>query len=145
MIYVHFFFLNNIAQAVAVAAISAATGAIPIPAVGATIDFALILGTVTGYFKQLGLSDKTSGQLEKYVHIYTRYQFQSVGEWLLKLACEELGALAVGEATKYIPLIGIGIAGSISFGFTLLYLLRCVNDLERVALAVWDEATDQPN
>ena len=62
---------------------------------------------------------------------------------ILKLTFEELGALAAGEAAKYIPFVGIGIAGSISFAFTLRYLLRCINDLERVALAIWDEEASQ--
>ena len=63
-------------QAVTVASMSACTGAIPIPAVGATVDAVLIAGTVTAYFEQIGVLDRQSSLFDKYTDVYKRYKFQ---------------------------------------------------------------------
>ncbi|CAB4036395.1 interferon-inducible GTPase 5-like [Paramuricea clavata] len=99
------------AQAGAVAAISAATGAILIPGVGGAIVVALIGGTIAVYYRQFGFNNTTPEELDvldkKYREIIETYQFT---------------------------------AGSISFAFTLRYLLRSINELEEVAMTVWDNA-----
>ena len=56
---------------------------------------------------------------------------------------EPPGAYKAQYVSKYTPIVGPVIAGTISFVLTLRYLRRCVNELEEVALAVWDEAAKQ--
>ena len=142
------FWQINIARAVVVAAISAATGIIPVPVVGAVIDAGLIARTITVYYEQLGLVNITSDNCKlsgKYKDVLGKFFCRSTGELISKLAWEEGAKLATGEVANYIPFIGLAIAGGISFGFTLQYLLRCIQELEVVALAVWDKAAEQHN
>ena len=46
---------------------------------------------------------------------------------------------AVEEFTRYIPLLGSAIAGSISFSSTYYFLHQCLNELEKIALDLLDE------
>ena len=127
------------------AAISAATGAIPVPVVGGVIDVVLIGGTITVYYRQFGLNNTTSEELEvldkKIKEIIERYHFSSGAEFAKIVATKTFGIiLGVEEVSKFIPIIGMVIAGSISFAFTLRYLLRSIKELEEAAMAVWDNA-----
>ncbi len=127
------------------AAASAGTGAIPIPGVGGVIDLVLIGGTITVYYRQLGLNNTTPEELElldkKYMEIIQRYQFRSAAEFASTFATKTFVLiLGVEEVSAFIPIIGIVLAGSISFAFTLRYLFRSINELEEAATAVWDNA-----
>ncbi|CAB4003800.1 interferon-inducible GTPase 5-like, partial [Paramuricea clavata] len=131
------------ARAVAVATISARNGVIPIPRWGAVLDAKLIRDTIEEYHIRLGLHDITSDTFEefnKYEKVLQIYKFQSDEELLLSLNSEAHGLRKVQEVSKYIPILGTLIAGSISFVLMSRYLERCVDELEVVALAVWDDA-----
>ena len=136
----------NVAQAVAVATISAGAGAIPIPGVGGVIDFVLIRGTITAYYRQLGLSNIKKEDLDsldaKYKEIIERYQsVVSDKEFVSTSVTKAMGVLlGIEEISKYIPFIGLFIVGSIEFALTLRYLLRVVSELEEAAIALWDNA-----
>ena len=146
---------SDTAQAVAVAAVSAGTGAIPILGVGAVVDFVLISGTIAVYYTQFGLNNTTAEELKllgkKYMEIIARYQFSSATEFASTFATKSIGAVfAVEQVSAFIPIIGIALAGSISFAFTLRYLFLSINELEEAAMAVWDNAakrasTDRTN
>ena len=130
-------------QAVLVASLSGAASAIP--AVGGMIDIVLIRGTIMAYYMQLGLSNTTSEEREtldkKYKEIIDKYNPGRVKEWASTTASvsKTLGLIiGVEEVSKFIPIIGIAISGSISFALTLKYLHSAVNDLEETAIAVWD-------
>ena len=130
------------------AALSAATGAIPIPGVGGVIDVILIRGTIMVYYRQFGLNNTTLEEdtlLEKKIRdIVERYSFRSVLDFAPAIATKTFGLmLGVEEVSTFIPIIGIVIAGSISFAFTLHYLLKAINELEEAAMAVWDNAAKQ--
>ncbi|CAB4036457.1 interferon-inducible GTPase 5-like, partial [Paramuricea clavata] len=130
-------------RAVAVATISARNGVIPIPGRGAVLDAELIRDTIEDYHRQLGLHDVTSDTFEefnKYEKVLQIYKFQSDEELLLSLNSESHGLRKVQEVSKYIPILGTIIAGRISFVLMSRYLERCVDELEVVALAVWDDA-----
>ena len=121
------------------ATISAGASAIPIPGVGAAIDFALIRGTIMAYYIQLGLNNTTSEERalldKKYNDIIDRYKSSST------VVTKALGLMVgVEEISKYIPIIGVVIASSVGFAVTLHYLIRCINELEEAAIAVWDNA-----
>ena len=127
----------------AAAAISAVNGAIPLPDKRALLDAKLVKDAVTDYYKKLGISDLTSDNFERFHEfedILRRYNFQSNEQVILSLESEPDRSRKVQDVCKYIPIVGTTIAGSISFALTLPYLLRCVNELEKLALAVWDEA-----
>ncbi|CAB4016205.1 interferon-inducible GTPase 5-like [Paramuricea clavata] len=132
-------------QAVAVATISAGAGAIPIPCVGGVIGTILITGTMMVYYRQLGLNNTTAEERalldEKYRGIIERYQSRSPNDVVSILSTKALTVIVgVEEVSKYIPLIGLAIASSIGFALTLRYLLKCINELEEAAIAVWDNA-----
>ena len=129
------------------ATVSAATGAIPVPGVGGFIDAVLIRGAIMTFFRQLGLNDTSSKERDlldkKYTDIIDRYRSLagSTKKFVATLVGKSLGvALGIEEVSKYIPIIGIVIASSISFAYTLRYLLKAINELEEAAVAVWDTA-----
>ena len=127
------------------AAVSAATGVIPIPGVGVAIDAVLIGGTITVYYRQFGLYNTTPEELDlldkKIKEIIERYHFSSAAEFAKTVVTKTFGIiLGVEEVSKFIPIIGMVIAGSISFASTLRYLLRSIKELEEAAMAVWDNA-----
>ena len=127
------------------ATISAGASAIPIPGVGAAIDFAVIRGTIMAYYIQLGLNNTTSEERalldKKYNDIIDRYKSSSVKEFASTVVTKALGLMVgVEEISKYIPIIGVVIASSVGFALTLHYLIRCINELEEAAIAVWDNA-----
>ena len=118
------------------ATISAGNGANPFSG-GAVFDAELIRDTVKDYHRQLDLHDVTSDtfeQFNKYEKVLQRYKFQSDEELLLSLNSEAHGLRKVQEVSKYIPILGTAIAGSISFALMLRYLVRCVDELEEVAI-----------
>ena len=139
-------FIIYVAQAVAVATISAGTGAIPVSGVGVAIDYVLIKGTIVMFVRQLGLSDIKSEDLAsldtKYTEIIKRYKSVASDKKTVKTTVTKAMGVLMGieEVSKYIPLVGLFIAGSIAFALTLRYLLRVVNELEETAIAVWDNA-----
>lgn len=57
---------------------------------------------------------------------------------MLKTAFSEgqLVALGVKEIWKYLPFLGVAIAGSVAFAFALRFLLKTINDIEDVANAL---------
>ena len=95
------------------------------------------------YYRRLGLHDITSDNFERFNEfkgVLQRYHFQSGEELCLPLESELRAARESQGFSKYIPILGTIIAGRILFRRTLRYLLRCVDELEEVALAVSDEA-----
>ena len=134
-----------IAQAVLVASLSGAASGIPVPVLGSVVDFVLIRGTVTAYYVQLGLNNTTSEERDmldkKYREIIDKYSPGTVKEFASNAVSKTMGVIfGVEEVSKYIPFIGVVIASSISFAFTLKYLISAVNELEETAIAVWDNA-----
>lgn len=128
---------------------SAATGAIPIPLAGVVLDGVLIGATIMIYHKEFGLQNKTPEELSllgpKYIEIIMRHnKLGKHPELIASFVSRSLGAiLPVEQVAKFIPIVGSIIAGSISFAFTLRFLLRCIGELEEAALAVWDKIAER--
>ncbi len=59
-----------------------------------------------------------------------------IGKLMAKYAAT---SLAVEEFSRYIPLVGMGIASSISVCTTYYFLKQCLNELEEIAFACLDE------
>ena len=136
-----------VAQAGAVATLAAGAGAVPVPAVGLVVDLVLIRATVKAYCKQLGLTNRTSEELDlldtKYKDIIQRYEsIISAKELSLNATSKEYAVMVgVEQISKFIPIVGSFIASTAVFVFTLRYLLSAISELEEAALAVWDNAT----
>ena len=79
-------------------------------------------------------------RFDEFEDILRRFNFQSNEQVNFSLESEADRSRKVQDVCEYIPTVGTTIAGSISFALTLHYLLRCVNELEELAVAVWDEA-----
>ncbi len=119
---------------------------IPIPGGAVAADVALIISATAMYYRELGLDDLTGDQLVKLpTHIQeiiaNRYRIKSFKDLATSVASKKLvKSMAVEEASKVIPIVGAVIASTISFTFTLHYLLCCISELEEAALAAWDDA-----
>ena len=130
------------------AACSAGTGAIPLPVVGGFIDVVIIGATLAIYYKEFGLEHRTPEELalldKKSKEIIKRYSLRSTTELVANIGTKSFGVLfAVEEVSKFIPIIGLAIAGSISFALTLRYLRCSIDELEDAALAVWDKVAER--
>ncbi|XP_028404337.1 interferon-inducible GTPase 5-like [Dendronephthya gigantea] len=136
------------AQAVAVAVVSAGSGAVPVPGLGCVLDLILIGGTIRNYYRAFGLGNTTPEELEllnkHYRDIIKRYGLTSVLAIFKSAGTKTaLVLLSVEEVSKFIPILGLVIAGSASFATSLYFLNRSVNEMEEVALAVWDNAAER--
>ena len=118
--------------------------ALPIPAVEDDIDVARIGGAVGVYYRQLGLNNLKSDDLEsldtKFREIIERYQPSSTIEFASPIETKKGGVEVV---LKFIPVIGRAIAGSKSFAITIGYLTSALDEMEEAALAVWDNAAEK--
>ena len=126
------------------ATVSAANGAVPIPALGGLIDVMLLRGTITSYFRKLGLHDITFEERDlldkKYSEIIDRYKslFKFPKEFIASMGKSLSLLLGIPQVTKYVPIVGIAMASSVSFAVVLRYLIKSINELEEVAMAVWE-------
>ena len=114
----------NIASAVLVAVVSAGTG---------RIDRVIIEGAIGYYHRLFGLKIK-SEEIEFLVNTYWQDSIKEGG-----------AIFALERVVKYGLVVGVTIAGTKSFILALQYLVRSVNELEKAALAVWDNAVKQIN
>ena len=127
------------------ATISAGAGVIPLPAVGGLVDAALIRTTVTAYCRQLGLNNTEESAMmdKKKTEIINNYQSESIVSHFVSVAHSIGLSIGVEEISKLIPFVGSAIAGSIGFAKTLRYLIKSIDELEEVAMAVWENAAKQ--
>ena len=134
---------------VLVAGISAGVAVAPVPGLSIAVDSALMFNEVREYITQLGIPVEGS-TIFKFLSlttqrsvVATQVQFSSVTKVLALFAKEAGAGLAVEEATRYIPFVGPAIAGTLSFGCTIIFLRSCLKEIEKVALAVLEEAKQQ--
>ena len=97
------------------------------------------------YYTQLGLKNTTPEERDmldkKYKEIIDKYNPGTVKELASTGFSKTLGVIiGVEEVSKYIPIIGMALASSVTFALTLKFLISAVNDLEEAAIAVWDNA-----
>ena len=134
---------------VLVAGMSAAVAMAPVPGLSIAVDALIMFNEVRVYITQLGIPVEgsiifnfLSSTTQRSV-VATQVQFSSVPKILALFAKEAGAGLAVEEASRYIPFVGSAIAGALSFGCTIFFLRKCLNEIEEVALAVLEEAKQQ--
>ena len=129
-----------------VASASAAAALVPLPGLSFAVDAALILKELSFYRSQLGLPEIGSAEFAK-LHLATKERVIKVG---LTTAAQLSGFLAsyaleaaVEEVVRYIPFIGLAIAGGMSYGSTYYALTQLLKNVEEVALLVLKEAAEK--
>ena len=127
------------------AVITAPASAIPVPVLGAVIDLALIIKEVAEYRKQFGLPADDSEEFEKLDEEYKkrilRYSIKTAMQLALEIGSGIGLKLGAEEVVKYIPFAGTILATAISAGFMSHYLICCIDEMEEVALQIWDRKT----
>ena len=124
------------------AAASAAVAVVPIPCLSFAVDLALIKGEISFYRSQLGLPEADSAEFSMLnVDMQNRVRkfcFTSAAQIFVFLSCYASQS-AVEEASRYIPIVGLAIAGSMSFASTYYLLHRCLAELEKTAIEVIED------
>ena len=114
---------------------------VPVPGLSVALDLALLTKEVNLYKSQLGLPEENSyefrkltPEIQKKVQRFCLTSAVQIGQ----LVAAYTASAAVEEVTRYIPLVGSFIAGSISFTSTHYFLNACLNELEETALNCLD-------
>lgn len=126
-----------------VAAVSAATAAVPLPFLSIAVDAKLIVDEVCFYRSQLCLPSEGSCDFLR-LNIQTQdiireLCFQNASQVAAFLSPYAAGA-GVEEFTRFVPLIGPVLAGGLSFAATFGALKYCLHKVKGVALAVLNDA-----
>ena len=126
-----------------VAAASFTGALIPLPGVSIAVDAILLRKEIDLYLSQLiGLSNENSDEFLK-ITPELRQKLQKFWaertDQIPQLIAAYGASSAVEEAARYIPMLGIVIAGSISFSSTYCFLQRYLNKLESTGLEFIDE------
>ena len=126
-----------------VAAASFTGALIPLSVVSIAVDAILLRKEIDLYQSQLiGLSNKNSDEFLK-ITPELRQKLQKFWaertEQIPQLLAAYGASSAVEEAARYIPMLGIVIAGSISYTSTYCFLERYLNELESTGLEFIDE------
>ena len=126
-----------------VASASAAAAVVPIPGLSVAVDIALMIKEITFYRTQLGLPVEGSAE---FANLQVNTQ-EKVRRMCLTTAAQVTGFLAayaaeasVEEFARFIPLLGLAIAGGMSFATTYYALRHCLEKVEEAALSVLVEA-----
>ena len=129
-----------------VAVASAAVAVVPLPGLSFAVDLALITGEISFYRSQLGIPEPDSAEFSK----LDLGRQERVGKFFFTSAAQISGFLAayasqsvVEEASRYIPFVGLAVAGSISYGSTYYLLHRCLGTLEKMAIEIIEDFKEQ--
>ena len=126
-----------------VAAVSAATAALPVPLLSIAVDINLIIEEVSFYRSQLCLPPIGSRRFLQ-LNVYTQecirgLCFQNTAQVAAFLAPYAAEA-GVEEFTRFVPVIGPVLAGGLSFAATYGALKYCLYKVKEIALAVLRDA-----
>ena len=128
-----------------VASASFAGALIPVPGVSITADLALLTREVNLYKSQLGLPEENSSQFQRMSKEnqarFRKFCVSGLME-IANLLALYAASSTVEEASRFIPIIGTVIAGSISFATTYHFLQQCLNELEKAALDYLDDVRE---
>ena len=126
-----------------VASASAAAAMVPIPGLSVAVDIALMIKEITFYRTQLGLPEEGSAE---FANLQVNTQ-EKVRRMCLTTAAQVTGFLtayaaeaSVEEFARFVPLLGLAIAGGMSFATTYYALKHCLEKVEEAALSVLVEA-----
>jgi hypothetical protein len=122
-----------------IASASAAAAAVPLPGLNVAVDLVLLTNEVSFYKSQLGLPDENSSENQEKVR---KFCVTSALQMATFLATYTAGS-TVEEFARFIPFVGLAIAGGISFSSTYYFLHQCLKELEGSALDFVDEMTSR--
>lgn len=129
-----------------IAGLSGAAGAAPVPGLSIPVDIFLIVSEIKEYNAQLGIPVEGSKIFEA-LSLITRKEISKIQLQLISIekcfslfGTEVAAGLVMEEATRFIPIVGLVIAGTVSFGRTLLFLRTYLKKFEKIALKVLEEA-----
>ena len=129
-----------------VATLSLGGAIIPLPGLSIAVDLTLITAELNLYKSQLGLHEENSSYFRKMSpEIQGRVQkFSFTSVIQIANAVAAYGACSgVEEVSRYIPILGSAIAGSISFSSTYYFLHRSLGELENTAMDYLDEVNTE--
>ena len=125
-----------------IAALSLGGAVIPVPGLSIVADITFLTLEMKLYRSQLGLPEKNS---PKFLRMTVENQAK-VRKFCITTAAEFAKRLnsyakssAVEEVARYIPIVGILMAGSISFYTTYYFLRDSLDELEKTAMDYLDE------
>lgn len=126
-----------------VASASGAAALVPIPGLSVAVDVGLITNEISFYRTQLGLPEEGSPEFAK----LTVTNQEKVRKICLTTTSQVAGFLAayasetaLEEFSRFIPIVGLAIAGSMSFATTYYGLQHCLKKGEESALSILNEA-----
>lgn len=103
---------------------------------------ALLSREIDLYKSQLGLPVKESDEFGRLTPELQRkagkFFFTSTVEFA-KLLATYCASAPVEESARFIPFLGVAIAGTISFVSTLYFLHSCLGEMEKIALEIVDD------
>ena len=128
-------------------ATASATGTlVPIPGLSVAVDAALILRELSFYRSQLGLPEIGSAEFVALHHV-TREKVLAVSITTVSKLCGFFASYAaesaIEEATRFIPIVGMVVASTMSFCTTYYVLHRLLKVVKDVAFSVIREAADR--
>lgn len=135
-------FVPTLVRAGLAATVAAGTSLIPLPGIGAALDLAIIVEEVMLYIKLFGLPGNDSVEFKKLDEALQNRLFKYSIKTAMKLTAEIMSEftleLGVEEVVKYIPIAGTILSCALSVTFTSRYLIRCIDELEKVALLIME-------
>ena len=124
-----------------VAAASGAGAVIPVVGLSVALDIFLLTKEVQFYKSQLGLPEENSYEFKAMtpeIQEKIRKFCITSGVQIVNLMAAYGVSSTVEEVSRFIPIIGVAIAGSISFTSTHYFLHCCLNDMEKTTLQFLD-------
>ena len=137
------FFSNSILGRIwKIATLSFGGAIIPVPGLSITADLALLTLEMKLYKSQLGLPEENSPEflrmsIENQAKI-RKFCITSAAQIAKNLAYYATSS-AVEEVARFIPILGIAIAGSLSFSSTYYFLRRSLDKFTKTAMDYLDE------
>ena len=105
-------------------------------------DIKLLTREIKLYRSQLGLPEENSPEFQR-MTVENQARFRQFCTTSAALVAERLisyaASSAVEEVARYIPIVGIAIAGSISFYTTYYFLRDSLDELEKTAMDYLDK------
>lgn len=125
-----------------VASASAAGAIVPLPGLSVAVDLALITNEVSFYRSQLGLPEEGTREFA----VMNPENQERVRKFFFTTAMQVASFMTVyssqavlEEASRFIPFVGLAIAGGISFGSTYYFLHRCLAEIEKTAMSLLED------
>ncbi len=129
-----------------VAAASAAGAAIPLPGLSIAVDFSLLTNEMSFYKSQFGLPEENSDEFRRMApenqEKISKFFVTSAVD-IAKLIAVYSASSSVEEFSRFIPFVGIFIAGNISFSSTYYFLHQCLKEMEEAAMTFLDETSSR--